>query len=66
MELLEAIEKRHSVRSYEDREIDPAVRDELSAFIQQCNQESGLHMQLVLNEPKALAVLWHITEPFRG
>ena len=64
MELLEAIEKRHSVRSYEDREIDPAVRDELSAFIQQCNQESGLHMQLVLNEP--LAVLWHITEPFRG
>ena len=53
MELLEAIEKRHSVRSYEDREIDPAVRDELSAFIQQCNQESGLHMQLVLNEPKA-------------
>ena len=53
MELLEAIEKRHSVRSYEDREIDPAVRDELSAFIQQCNQEGGLHMQLVLNEPKA-------------
>ena len=53
MELLEAIEKRHSVRSYEDREIAPAVRDELSAFIQQCNQESGLHMQLVLNEPKA-------------
>lgn len=53
MELLESIEKRHSVRSYEDREIDPATRDELSAFIQQCNQESGLHMQLVLNEPKA-------------
>ncbi len=55
MELSEAIQKRHSVRSYEDREIEKGTRDALEEFIRQCNQESGLHMQLVLNEPKAFS-----------
>lgn len=53
MELMEAMKNRHSVRSYNDRKIDGTVKEELLAFIEECNKESGLHMQLVLNEPKA-------------
>lgn len=53
MDLKEAIKNRHSVRSYTDRKIEGDVKNELLAFINQCNKESGLHMQLVLNEPKA-------------
>ena len=49
MELMEAITKRHSVRSYSDRKIEGAAKEELLSFIRQCNEESGLHMQLVLN-----------------
>lgn len=53
MELLEAMRNRHSVRSYyEDRKLEGDVKAELQAFIEQCNRESGLHMQLVLDEPK--------------
>ena len=55
MKLLEAIQKRHSVRSYEERAIEKETGEALAAFIHQCNQESGLHMQLVLNEPKAFS-----------
>ena len=55
MELWEAMEQRHSVRAYLDRPVPPEVREELSAFIAQCNQESGLHMQPVWDEPKAFA-----------
>lgn len=53
MELLEAMEKRHSVRSYEDKRIEGTVKENLLSYIDQCNKESGLHMQLVLDEPKA-------------
>lgn len=53
MELLEAIEKRHSVRSYENRRIEGTVKEDLQTFIDACNKESGLHMQLVTDEPKA-------------
>ena len=53
MELMEAMKNRHSVRSYNDRKIDGTVKEELLDFIEECNRESGLHMQLVLNEPKA-------------
>lgn len=53
MNLTEAIKNRHSVRSYDERRIDGDVKRELLAFIDQCNKESGLHMQLVLDEPKA-------------
>lgn len=53
MELLEAMEQRHSVRSYNDKKIEGEVREQLQQKIKECNRESGLHMQLVLNEPKA-------------
>lgn len=53
MEPLEAIKKRHSVRSFEDKKIEGKVKDKLLQMIDKCNKESGLHIQLVLNEPKA-------------
>ena len=53
MELLEAMKNRHSVRSFEDKKIEGSVKDELLHIIDTCNKESGLHMQLVLDEPQA-------------
>ena len=49
MDLFEAMEHRHAVRSYEDRPIAPEAREALLACIAQCNRESGLHIQLVLD-----------------
>lgn len=53
MELMEAMEKRHSVRSYEQRPLEGTILEELEAEIARCNRESGLHIQLVTGEPKA-------------
>lgn len=53
MEILEAIRRRHSVRSYDDRKITGETKEKLQQMIATCNKESGLHMQLVLDEEKA-------------
>ena len=53
MELKEAMKKRHSVRQYEEKPIDGQTQKALQAEIAACNKESGLHIQLVTNEPKA-------------
>lgn len=53
MDLMEAIRQRHSVRNYTDQPITDETLDALTRLIDQCNQESGLHIQLVLQEPKA-------------
>ena len=66
MELLEAMERRHSVRSYEDRPLEPEVRAELTEFLDQCSRESDLHMQLVPDEPEAFGGSWPLREIFRG
>ena len=55
MELLNAIKQRHSVRSYLYKPIDTDVRDELRKYIDKCNQEGNLHIQLIENEPQAFA-----------
>ena len=53
MTLQEAISARHSVRKYENKPIDAEVASVLKDKIEEANRESGLHMQLVLNEPRA-------------
>ncbi|MCC7553193.1 MAG: nitroreductase family protein [Methanobacteriaceae archaeon] len=53
MDLLEAMEKRHSVREYTDKKIEGEIKEELKSFIGECNRESGLKMQLILNEEEA-------------
>lgn len=51
--VMKLMKERHSVRSYETRAIDSEVKEELLSFIDQCNRESGLHMQLITDEPRA-------------
>lgn len=53
MELLEAIKERHSVRQYQNKPLGEDIISELQKEVDECNQESGLHIQLVTNEPKA-------------
>ncbi len=53
MDLLEAMRERHSVRRYINKPIEPETAAALEKFIEECNAESGLHIQLVKNEPKA-------------
>ena len=55
MNSMEAIRERHSVRSYSEKAIEGDVKRELLSYIEQCNKESGLHMQLVMDEPQAFA-----------
>lgn len=55
MNLLEAIQSRHSVRNYTDQPIEASKLATLRKAIEEANAESGLHIQLVVNEPKAFA-----------
>ena len=58
MDLLEAIKTRHSVRKYEDKPIEAEKVDVLRAAIDRINAESGLNVQLVLEEPKSFSGLF--------
>lgn len=53
MDMLEAMQQRHSVRTYTDQPIEGEVLDSLEAEIAACNAESGLHIQLAREEPEA-------------
>ena len=53
MDYLEAIQQRHSVRAYLDKPIEGETLAALEQEIADCNRESGLHIQLIQNEPKA-------------
>lgn len=53
MDLLNAMKERHSVRAYTDKRIEGKVKEDLLSFIEQCNKDSGLHIQLILDEPEA-------------
>lgn len=50
---MEAMQTRHSVRRYKNKPLTARTISALQAEIEACNQESGLHIQLVTNEPKA-------------
>ena len=51
MEILELMKNRHSVRQYKDQPIEEAKRDELNAYIEGVNKESGLSIQIFYDEP---------------
>jgi len=53
MTVQEAIKTRHSVRSYSQQKISSEIIAELQSEITDCNLESGLHIQLIVDEPKA-------------
>lgn len=50
---LEAIWARHSVRRYLNKPLRPDELAALRAEVDACNRESGLHIQLVVNETRA-------------
>ncbi len=53
MTLMEAMKQRRSVRSYTDRKISGETLNMLHQTIDECNKQSGLHIQLCTNEPTA-------------
>ncbi len=55
MTLQEAIAARHSVRRYQEKPIEAEIVKRLNEEIALCNQEGGLHIQLVTDEPKAFS-----------
>ena len=55
MTLQEAIVARHSVRQYQEKPLEASIINRLNEEIALCNQEGKLHIQLVVNEPKAFA-----------
>lgn len=66
MDFIQAIEERHSVRSYNNTPISNETVEILNAFIKECNIESGLNVQLVLNEPNAFNCLMAHYGKFSG
>ena len=53
MDIMEAIKNRHSVRSYTEKKIEGDTEKELRSLVDECNRDSGLHIQLCLDEPNA-------------
>jgi hypothetical protein len=51
--MMEALKSRHSVRSYKNQMLSQNDKASLEQMVAQCNKESGLHVQLVCDEPKA-------------
>ena len=53
MTAYEAMEARHSVRSYLPRPIEETALQALLAEVELCNRRGGLHIQLVTEAPEA-------------
>jgi nitroreductase len=66
MDIIEAIKSRHSVRKYTDRPIEASTLATLRTAIEEANAESGLNIQLVVDEPKAFGSKLHTYGTFSG
>ena len=55
MTIYEAMNERHSVHKYTDRPIEPEKIAALREAIDAVNAESGLNIELILDEPKAFS-----------
>lgn len=51
MDILELMKVRHSVRQYSNKKIEDDKREALAALINECNKESGMHIQILFDEP---------------
>lgn len=56
MTIKEAIDARHSVRQYKDIPIEESKVSKLKTLIAACNEESGLNIQLIVNDPDCFNV----------
>ena len=66
MTIQEAIVARHSVRAYKEEPLTEDVVNVLEEKIAELNREGNLHMQLILNEPKAFQGTLAKYGKFRG
>ena len=67
MDIIEAINNRHSVRQYKDIPIGEDLKKQLNALVEECNRESGLHIQLILDDSKCFDVFMaHYGMKFRN
>lgn len=66
MTIHEAIKARHSVRAYREQPLTEEIVKLLEGKIDQLNREGQLHMQLILNEPKAFQGTMAKYGKFRG
>ena len=66
MTIQEAIEARHSVRAYKEEPLTQDVVKVLEEKIAELNRKGNLHMQLILNEPKAFQGTLAKYGKFRG
>lgn len=66
MDIWEAMEQRHSVRSYSEKEISFELTEALQAEIDACNRESGLDIRLIRDEERAFRSFLARCGKFRG
>ncbi len=66
MDVTEAMKARHSVRQYKNKPLEAETVKALQEEIKKCNEESGLHIQLVTNEPRAFDSFMAHYGKFRG
>jgi nitroreductase len=64
MDIMQAMEERHSVRSYRDDPIPEDILEELRSAIAERNEAGGLNIQLVLGEPEAFSGI--LARGFKG
>ena len=57
MEILEIMRRRHAVRQYTDRAIEPEKRAVLDALTQEINRKAELSIQIIYDEPKCFGSL---------
>lgn len=51
MDLLQAIQERHSVRAYTVQKIEAEKRQKLDELIAECNEDGNLHIQIKYDDP---------------
>lgn len=66
MTIQEAIETRHSVRAYKNKPLAEEIVQKLEKKIAELNSKGQLHMQLIMNEPKAFQGTLAKYGKFRG
>lgn len=52
---MELIRQRHSVRQYLDKAVPADIREQLNAYAEKLNQQAGLHMQILYDEPECFS-----------
>lgn len=66
MDIMEVIRSRHSVRQYTGKKIEEEKREELVNLAKACNEESGLNIQVIFDEPKCFDSLMAHYGKFSG